>query len=84
MRGWSQRRPGAHTPGRLAFEFFLLRYASTVPPGYPPGRAIPSLQRIHQETGLSTKTIRRAIAILAAEGLVHIRPGWGTFVVRRE
>jgi DNA-binding GntR family transcriptional regulator len=50
---------------------------------YPPGRAIPSLERIHQETGLSVKTIRRAIAILADEGLVHVRPGWGTFVVRR-
>jgi GntR family transcriptional regulator len=51
---------------------------------YRVGRAIPSLRRLEQETGLSTKTIRRAIAVLQEEGLVHVRPGWGTFVVKRE
>ncbi len=51
---------------------------------YPPGRPIPSLTRLRQETGLSPMTIRRAIKILEEEGLVRIRPGWGTFVRRQD
>lgn len=51
---------------------------------YPPGRAIPSVERLRQETGLAVKTIRRAIALLADEGLVVVRPGWGTFVAKRD
>jgi GntR family transcriptional regulator len=50
---------------------------------YAPGRAIPSVERIRQETGLATKTIRRAIGLLEDEGLVVVRPGWGTFVAGR-
>ncbi len=49
---------------------------------YPPGRAIPSVERIRQETGLAVKTIRRAIRVLEDEGLVVVRPGWGTFVAK--
>jgi DNA-binding GntR family transcriptional regulator len=48
----------------------------------PPGRAIPSIQRLVQEAGLSVMTIRRAIAVLEAEELVSIRPGRGTFVTK--
>ena len=48
---------------------------------YPSGRALPSLARLGQETGLSRNTIMRSIALLAAEGLVSRRQGWGTFVV---
>lgn len=52
------------------------------PGEYPPGRAIPSVERIRQETGLAVKTIRRATRVLEDEGLVVIRPGWGTFVAK--
>ncbi|MEP7023049.1 MAG: GntR family transcriptional regulator [Actinomycetota bacterium] len=34
-----------------------------------------------QEHGLARGTIRKAIGVLVAEGLVVVRPGWGTFVV---
>ena len=46
-----------------------------------PGRAMPSLIFLTQEYELSRNTVRRAIAVLAEEGLVRTRPGWGTFVV---
>jgi GntR family transcriptional regulator len=48
---------------------------------YPPGRMIPSIQRLVQETGLSVMAIRRAVAVLEAEGLVEIVRGRGTFVL---
>ncbi len=46
-----------------------------------PGRALPALTYLMQEYGLSRNTVRRAIGVLADEGLVRTRPGWGTFVV---
>jgi len=46
-----------------------------------PGRALPSLTYLMQHYGLSRNTVRRAIAVLAEEGLIRTRPGWGTFVV---
>ena len=45
----------------------------------PPGRRIPSLVTIQQETGLATDTMRRAIRLLADDGLVRVIPGRGTF-----
>lgn len=50
---------------------------------YPPGRAIPSLERIRQETGCAVKTIQRAIRILVAEGQVEVVDGRGTYVTER-
>ena len=46
-----------------------------------PGRALPSLTYLMQHYELSRNTVRRAIAVLADEGLIRTRPGWGTFVV---
>ena len=46
-----------------------------------PGRALPSLTQLMQYYGLSRNTVRRSISVLAEEGLVRTRPGWGTFVV---
>ena len=51
---------------------------------YAPGDVIPSIERIHQETGVTVVTIRRGIKLLADEGLVVIVPGKGTFVAQRE
>jgi GntR family transcriptional regulator len=48
---------------------------------YPAGRALPSRARLEQETGLSRNTIMRSIRVLADEGLVTRRQGWGTFVL---
>ena len=47
----------------------------------PPRRPLPSMTTLQQEHGLARGTIRKAVGVLAAEGLVRIRPGWGTFVV---
>jgi DNA-binding transcriptional regulator YhcF (GntR family) len=51
---------------------------------YPPGRPIPSLERIRQETGADVKTIQRAVRVLVGEGQVELVTGKGTFVTERE
>jgi GntR family transcriptional regulator len=47
---------------------------------YAPGTAVPSLERIRQETGADTKTIQQAIRVLIAEGLLDAPTPKGTFV----
>jgi DNA-binding GntR family transcriptional regulator len=47
---------------------------------YAPKSAVPSIERIRQETGCAVKTIRKGIKLLAKEGFVVIVPGKGTFV----
>jgi GntR family transcriptional regulator len=44
---------------------------------------ITSLSDLTGATGLAVGTVRRAIDVLADEGLVRTVPGRGTFVVRR-
>ncbi len=44
-----------------------------------PDEPLPSLTRIQQETGLAVSTIRRAIGVLEAEGLVYTVRGRGTY-----
>jgi DNA-binding GntR family transcriptional regulator len=50
---------------------------------YPPGSRIPTMLALEAESGLSPMTVRRAVKLLADEGLVRSRPGRGTFVTRR-
>jgi DNA-binding FadR family transcriptional regulator len=45
-----------------------------------PGAPLPSELRLAQEYGLSRTTVRQAIAILRAEGLVSVERPRGTFV----
>jgi DNA-binding GntR family transcriptional regulator len=47
----------------------------------PPQRRMPSEKDLHDEFGLARETIRRALAVLRAEGLIEVRHGHGTFVV---
>jgi GntR family transcriptional regulator len=47
---------------------------------YPPGRKIPPLTELQLEFDLSSMTVRRAIRVLAEEGLLLKVPGRGTFV----
>jgi len=49
----------------------------------PPGAALPSITHLVQETGLAVGTVRKAIKVLADEGLVVTVPGRGSFVARR-
>lgn len=71
--------PGSASP---PYEQLAALLRSRIESGaYPAGRALPSLARLGQETGLSRNTIIRSIALLADLGLVTRRQGWGTFVV---
>jgi DNA-binding GntR family transcriptional regulator len=47
----------------------------------PHGGRVPSEKDLHDEFGLARETIRRALAVLRAEGLVEVRHGHGTYVV---
>jgi DNA-binding GntR family transcriptional regulator len=44
---------------------------------------VPSITFLVQETGLAVGTIRKAIKVLADEGLVVTVPGRGSFVISR-
>ena len=48
-----------------------------------PGEALPSINRIKQETGLAVGTIRHAIDVLVEEGTAYTVPGRGTFAAER-
>jgi GntR family transcriptional regulator len=48
-----------------------------------PDEPLPSLTRMQQETGLAVTTIRRAIEVLATEGIAYTVPGRGTYAARR-
>lgn len=47
-----------------------------------PGDRVASVRRLADITGLNRKTVHRAYAVLAKEGLLDVRPGAGTFVAR--
>lgn len=47
---------------------------------YSPGERIPSEYEIAQELGVSRLTVREAIKILTANGILYIKRGVGTFV----
>ena len=44
-----------------------------------PDEQLPSITRLCQETGLSVKTVRKAIKVLADEGLIYTLPGMGSY-----
>jgi DNA-binding FadR family transcriptional regulator len=47
---------------------------------YPPGGQVPNENDLSRESGLSRATVREAIKILQAKGLVRVAAGKGTFV----
>jgi GntR family transcriptional regulator len=48
-----------------------------------PDRAIPSEARLMQEHGIARETARKAVRVLADEGLVYVVQGRGVYVARR-
>jgi GntR family transcriptional regulator len=50
---------------------------------WPPGSQLPSNAELAEHYGSTRRTISRAMAVLAAEGLVEIEPRWGTFAAQR-
>jgi DNA-binding FadR family transcriptional regulator len=45
-----------------------------------PGEQMPSLRKISEDYKVSQTTARKVIEALAGEGLVEIKPRWGSFV----
>jgi GntR family transcriptional regulator len=45
-----------------------------------PGEQMPTLRQISEEYGVAQTTARKVIDALAREGLVEIKPRWGSFV----
>ncbi len=50
---------------------------------YEPHSKIPSESRLVQEHGLARETVRKAVRVLADEGLVTIVQGRGVYVTER-
>jgi GntR family transcriptional regulator len=48
-----------------------------------PDRAIPSEARLMQEHGIARETARKAVRVLADEGLVYVVQGRGVYVTQR-
>jgi DNA-binding GntR family transcriptional regulator len=44
-----------------------------------PGEQLPTLREIAGQYTVSIATARKALAVLAEEGLVVVTPGWGVF-----
>jgi DNA-binding GntR family transcriptional regulator len=51
---------------------------------YPPGRAIPSETALVQRFEVARLTARKAVRVLADEGLVEVVPGRGVYVSERQ
>lgn len=49
----------------------------------PPGRALPSARLLSQQYEVAIGTVKKAIELLRAEGLVRTVIGRGIFVVRK-
>lgn len=49
----------------------------------PPGHRLPGQREMAAQMGVGVPTLREALAILAAEGLVITRPGMGTYVTQQ-
>jgi len=48
-----------------------------------PDRAIPSESRLMQDHGIARETARKAVRLLADEGLVYVVQGRGVYVTKR-
>jgi GntR family transcriptional regulator, transcriptional repressor for pyruvate dehydrogenase complex len=48
---------------------------------YPPGKKLPTENRLTERFGVSRTVIREALAVLAADGLVQARQGAGVFAI---
>lgn len=49
----------------------------------PPRSQVPSITELAAVHGVAAVTVRKAIRVLVAEGLIVTRPGRGTFVAGR-
>jgi DNA-binding GntR family transcriptional regulator len=47
---------------------------------YAPGAQLPSIERLADDYGVATGTVKRALGVLRDEGLIITRQGMGTYV----
>lgn len=71
---------GAEFPYRQLAAILRARISSGE---YPSGRRLPSIVELMGESGLSAKTVQRALGVLAGEGLIVTVPNRGSFVTNR-
>ncbi|MCP1336296.1 GntR family transcriptional regulator [Futiania mangrovi] len=73
-------RDGMTAYGRLAAEFW-----SKISSGeWPAGTRLPTVAQLSKLYGVAPVTVRGALHLLVAQGLVHSRQGRGTFVLDRQ
>lgn len=51
---------------------------------YAPGAKMPSVLELHEEFGLATATIQKAVGQIREDGLIYTEPGLGSFVTAPE
>lgn len=72
-------RDGMTAYGRLASEFWD-KIASGA---WPAGTRLPTVADLAKQYGVAAVTIRGALGLLVAQGLIHSRQGRGTFVLKK-
>lgn len=83
---WWRRAHTVHTAGvdldgRPAYERLAELLRAGITSGrYPAGSALPSIQALKSQHGVSTTTVRRAVAELVLQGLVVSQQGSGSYV----
>jgi GntR family transcriptional regulator len=70
-------------PGKLYVEMATLMRRRITSGLWLPGEQLPTIEALAREFAVAVVTIRQAIALLEAEGLVRRRQGKGTFVLER-
>jgi GntR family transcriptional regulator len=45
-----------------------------------PGEHLPTVRAIADQYSVSLATARKALSVLAEDGLITVTPGWGSFV----
>jgi GntR family transcriptional regulator len=80
----ARRQPRQHRQRRLEHTYLQLarQLRDVIARGDITGR-MPSLMELTEATKLAPNTVRRAIKVLADEGLVVTEPGRGTFVAEQ-
>lgn len=73
-------RDGPDPPYRQIAAFLRARITSGE---LPPGARLPAVQAVMDEYGVARATARKAMRVLADEGLARVVTGWGTYVAPR-
>ncbi|SMF57110.1 transcriptional regulator, GntR family [Tistlia consotensis] len=73
-------RDGMTAYGRLAAELWRKISAGE----WPAGTRLPTVVQLARQYGVAPVTVRGALGLLVAQGLVHSRQGRGTFVLERQ